>query len=422
MSVTSTDLQNLIIDTLSNADATVLAGLRSVVPQYWILWNRQGYLPELQYWYTRRDAIRYVQAFVKGQIDFLRRNMTASRDMTASSRQDTRMDAVSTENATSNADRSSSSVYSDASNSSGSGSSSSSRNASQTTTGSGAMLDDGSGSNLASQSSTYSSNSTINASSCDSSASTLIGRQTVSNGGLDNLGNPIADGPAFHNRNHSATKEGVGATGGIDIGIGVDLGGSSNRTITYELEDGSNVTTNSQDGQSKFVSRLSDARANTMSQSASQSSSSSFNAHRTTSDSLVSSGSSRMASSSTSTFSMTGSGSGSMTGSGLGGSTMTASSTRAAVSTGDAHRVSVAASNTTLTMEKLHQRFLHLQDLWEKATEMIQWYEKQRLAIPVYVFQSITLQYPDGLNADAANQMLVKTPYGTPRASNLLGQ
>ena len=110
---------------------------------------------------------------------------------------------------------------------------------------------------------------------------------------------------------------------------------------------------------------------------------------------------------------MTGSGSGLMAGTGIGGSTMTASSARAATGTGEAHRLSVAASNTTLTMEKLHQRFLHLQELWQKATEMINWFENQRLVLPAYVFEAMTMQYPDGLNAAAANQMLIKTPYGT---------
>ena len=66
-------------------------------------------------------------------------------------------------------------------------------------------------------------------------------------------------------------------------------------------------------------------------------------------------------------------------------------------------------------MERLHQRFLHLQDLWQKSNTMIQWFESQRLNLAPYVMQTITIQYPDGLNADAANLYLVKTPFGTPR-------
>jgi len=419
MGVTSTDLQNLIIDTLSNSDSSVLAGLRSVVPQFWILWNRQGYIPELQYWYCRRDAIRYVQAFVKGQIDFLRKNMTASRDMTASSRQDASMTASGTETASSNADRSSSSSYSDATDASGSSSSKSSRNASQSSSGSGAMRDTGSGSNSSSQSSSLSSSSSVNASSCDSSASSLYHRHEVTDTsspdtwGADGT-NWDHPGMAYHRRENRSAKL------GMDVNIGIGAGDTESETQEYER--GFTEETNARIGNSKYLARISDVRTNTLTQTANQSSSASFNANRTSSDALSSSGASHMTSSSSSSYSMTGSGSGSMTGTGLGGSTMTASSTRSASGTGEAHRVSVAASNTTLTMEKLHQRFLHLQDLWQKATDMIQWYEKQRLAIPAYVFQTIIIQYPDGLNADAANQMLVKTPYGTPRATQFLGQ
>lgn len=415
MGITTTDLQNLVITTLADADVTLLAELRAVVPQFWLLWNRQGYLPELQYWYVRRDAIRYAQAFVKGQIDFLRKNMTATRNLTASSRQDASMLATGTENATSNADRASASNYSDGTDASGSSTSTSNRNSSQSTTGSGAMSDTGAGTHAASQTSTLASSSTMNASSCDSSVSSLYQRHEITDTANPDWGddgwNPDHPGMAYHRRENRSAKL------GLDINIGIGAGDTESETQEYER--GFTEETNARIGNSKYLARVSDARVNTSSQTADQSSSSSFNAHRTTTDALTSSGLSYMTASATSSYTMLGSGSGTMAGTGTGGSSMTASSTRTATGTGEAHRLSVAASNTTLTMEKLHQRFLHLHELWTKATEMIQWYEKQRLAIPVYVFQALTTQYPEGLNAMAANQMLVKTPYGTPRVISL---
>jgi hypothetical protein len=411
MSVTALDLQALIITTLSDSDSTILTGLRSVVPSFWTLWNRQGYMPELQYWYTRRDAIRYVQAYVKGQIDFMTRNATANRNMTASSLQDSAMDAVSTESAASSADRSSSSSYSDVTNSSGSGKTKVTRDSKQDTLGGGtlgnnvSMRDTGSGANSSLITTYLESDSHVNSSSCNSGVERLYAIHEITSG--------VGGNSAFHYRENASAKQGYA--------FNVILNNSVTDSATSELEDGQSEETNFSSGDSSTLARLSDVRTNHLLQTSSQpigDNYSNFYADRKTGLNTTTTGESHLTAKpedNYSTYTMTGSGSGSMTGTGVGGSSMRASSTRTATGTGSAHRLSISASNMTTTMEKLHQRFLHLNDLWERANEMIDWYEKQRLALPVHVFKELTLQYPDGVNAEAANRFLIKTPLGMPR-------
>lgn len=414
MSVTATDFQNLIINTLSNADPTALAGLQLNVPRYWTLYTRQGVLPELQYWYCRREAISYLMACLNQQIDFMRRNTDATRAMTASMRQDNSMSASASEDAASNADRSSSSSYSALTTSTGSGSSASNRSSSQVMNASGSLSDTGSGANSASQNMTMTSSSSVNASSCDSTATSRTGANVV-------------EGYLVHN--NASEKAG----GGLFFGAGGNITFSSTYEKLPEVAssgddwatagDVVNTVTSTQftRSDSAYLARLNDVRANSMSQSSTQSSSSNFNANRVTSETMTASGASHATSSMTNTFSLSGSGSGSMTGTGVGGSSMTGTSARTASGSGEAHRLSVAQSVMTSTLEKLHQRFLHLQEMWKAANEMIAWFEKQRLSLPYYVLQAITIQYPEGVNANVANQMLVKTPYGTPRTTSVLG-
>ena len=387
MGVTALDLQNLIVTSLSDGDAGVVGLLSTNVPKFWVLWNRQGVLPELQFWYCRRDTIRYLMAYYKGQVDYLRKVQSATRDVTASSLQDASMDATASETASSNADRASSSTYSDATNASGSGSSAGNRSASQSMSGSGSMSDTGSGANAAYQNSTLSSSSTVNAASCDSSTTELQQKREV--GGQ-------------HRRENQAAK----------LSTGFDIGASKADTSTNaaETESGMVQDASRRRALSQYIAKHNEARANSSNQSATQASSSYFNANRTTSESMSSSGSSSASSSSSSSYSMAGSGTGSMTGSGLGGSSMTASSTRTAAGSGEAHRLSTAQSTMSSDMEKLHQRVLHLKEMWQRASDMIAWFEKQRLNLSPYVFQQMTMQYPDGLNAEAANAYIVKTP------------
>ena len=396
MSVTANDLQNLIITSLSNADPTALAGLQTNVPRYWLLWARQGVLPELRYWYTRRDAIRYLMACLNQQTDYARRAQNATRALNASSLNNDSMTATAAEYATSLANRSSASNYSDATNSSGSGSSISNRSSAQTMNASSVMSDTGSGANAAHNESTMASSSSVNAASCDS----MVSEQSSVN-----------DVTGFREHKAWSDKRAVGASA---FGAGATFNFSS----TYQqlpLDGNYNRSITTRTGESESTARQSDTRANAMTQAGAQTSSSSFNANRTNSNTMTATGSSVMTGSSTSTFSMSGSGAGSMTGTGAGGSTMTASSSRVATSRGEAHRLAVAASTSNSTMERLHQRFLHLQDLWQKSNAMIQWFESQRLNLAPYVMQTITIQYPAGLNADAANLYLVKTPFGVPQ-------
>jgi hypothetical protein len=409
MSVTASDLQNLIITTLSNADPTALAGLQANVGKYWTLFNRQGVLPELQYWYCRREAIRYLMACLTQQVDFMRRNTDSTRAMTASMRQDNTMTASASEDATSVANRSSSSSYSALTTSTGSGSSTSNRSASQTMRDNSSLSDVGAGSNSSKTTMAMASGSTINSSSCDSTATERTGVDAM-------------DGYRVHNNGSEK------AQGGGTIGIGGQVTFSS----TYEsmpesvtqpdtwaaIGEPVNVVTNIQytRGNSGYLAKLNDTRTNTFLQTTDTPIAfnySNFNANRTTSDVMRASGSSLSTSTSANNFSLSGSGSGSMTGTGAGGSSMTAASTRTATGSGEAHRLSVSQAVMTLTLEKLHQRFLHLQEMWKAANEMIEWFEKHRLSLPYYVLQAITIQYPNGCNADAANLFLVKTPFGT---------
>jgi hypothetical protein len=392
MGVTDADFQQLIITSLANADPTALAGLQHNVPLYWNLHARQGVLPELRFWYTKREAIRYLMACINQQTDYMRRTNTATRAMTASSRQDSQMDASATETATSLANRTSSSYYNSATNSSGSGSSVMNRSANQVMNANGSMSDTGQGANTGNQTSLMSSSSTVSAVSSDASA---MARNTV--------------------HEVCGTYEHVNQSVKVSAGVNPGIGGALTYTDTYEYIPPANDTITTSDlgnSVSQSVSKQNDLRNNTMTQSASQSSSSYFNANRVSSDVMTASGSSVMTSSASSTFSLVGSGAGAMTGAGAGSSTMIGSSTRVENGTGEAHRISNALSTMVSSLEKLHQRFLHLQEMWAKANEMIDWFEKQRLNIPVNVFQMITLQYPDGLNADAANAYVIKTPRG----------
>jgi hypothetical protein len=396
MSVTATDLQNLVITRLSNADPTALTGLQFNVPKYWQLWNRQGVLPELQYYYTYREAIRYLMACLNQQVDYARRTQSASRNMTASSLANDTMTATGIETATSLANRSSSSAYSDVSNSTGTGSGASNRSASQVMNANSSMSDTGSGANASSQASTLTSSSSVNASSCDSMASDQM---------------RVTDVAGEQKHLTRSDKRSVGAA---IVGAGV----TENFSATFEeMPIANNTTTNinTSGAQSQYIARQNSQQVNALLQTSTQSSSSHFNSNRVSSDTMTGSGSSVMTSSSSSSFSMAGSGSGSMTGTGAGGSSMTASSSRVSVARGEAHRLAVNASASNSTMERLHQRFLHLQELWKQANETIKWFEAQRLGLTPYVLQALVTQYPDGINAAAANQMLVKTPYGTPR-------
>jgi hypothetical protein len=393
VSVTALDLQNLIIDSLSNADPTARTGLQLNIPRYWTLFNRQGTMIELQYYYTRREGIRYLMACLNRQIDYQRSANSASRNSTDSSRQDMTSSGNSLTTSASVSNRSMASQSVDETNSSGSGSSSMNRHNSQTMDDNSGSSDTGSGSNLGHQESLMASSSTTNGSTSDSTSSEQRSAREVT---------------GFHRRMNESSKVSVGG----ELGFIVGLSGAITVMDTGELEDGEIMDSQTSQGTGVSDSKLSNNSSNLSDQSADQSSSSSFNANATSHGNMTASGISYMRASATSTSTMTGAGSGSMDSSGAGNSTMTSNSTRLANSTGEAHRLTVAASASNSTMEKLHQRFLHLQELWKKANEMIEWFEKQRLNLPAYTLQAIAIQFPDGLNADAANRYLVKTPFG----------
>lgn len=393
MTVTATDLQNLIINSLSDADPTARTGLQAYVPAYWALWARQGVLPELQYWYTRRDAVRYLMAGVTRQVDYFHRSQNATRAGASNTRHDSSMTASATETASSLADRSSSSQYDDATDSSGSGSSTSNRSSSQTADHTASMTDIGSGSNSSLQTSSLSATSSVSGAANDATSTTAnlyrhLGGAHTTTSGFDKVGGQIF----------------LGAGGGSTDTTNT---GSTSGTITDDTSGTRSST---------YTAYHSEHRANNSSETTARplaSNFSNFTANMHSSDSAVADGSGSASSHSVSSFTMSGSGTGSMTATGTGGSTMTGDISRTSHADGEAHHTRDARSQMTSTLEKLHQRFVHLQEMWARANDMIEWFEKQRLSLSPYLFQAMTLQYPEGLNADAANLYIARTPLGT---------
>lgn len=389
MSLNETDFKNLVITSLSQADPSVQASLEVQVPRYWTLWARQGVLPELRYWYVRREAIRYLMGGVNRQIDYLRREENATRASNQNSRQDSSMTAGSHEDASSLSNRDSSSTYADETNSIGSSSASSNRSSSQSSSGLSNMTDTGSGANSSSQNSSLASTSTVNASASDSNSMN------------SNSSRHLGGGHYFTNGSNK-----VG--GQITLGAG----GGSTDLATNQSENGTIVDDSTSSRTITYQATQTDQRANTLALSSNQSSNSHFTANMHSVSSVVADSSSHAASDSSSTRSLEGSGSGSMTGTGAGSSVMAADGTRAAVGTGESHQRTSAQATTNSQMEKLSQRFTHLREMWKRANDMIEWFEKERLRLAPYVLKAITLQYPEGANADVANQFLVQTPYG----------
>jgi hypothetical protein len=147
-----------------------------------------------------------------------------------------------------------------------------------------------------------------------------------------------------------------------------------------------------------------------------QTSQSAFQANVSQGESASASSSMTAASSSASHDEMAGSGLGTSSSTGSSASSATGIATRTSHADGEAHRSSTGTSGMDSLMERLHQRFLHLQELWQMANEMIKWLESQRLSLSPYRITQITAEFPEGVAGatvgQLSNRYLVKQPSG----------
>lgn len=448
MPIQTNDLQGLIIASLSNADPDARPELVRVVPLYWPLFNRFGYLPELQYWYVRREAIKALIGFLAREVEYLRRSQTGDRSEAASARQDGKSSALGTEDSSSTADRKSASKFDDENDSNGAGSSAANRQSNQ--------------SSSAHQLANSSANATSNSSSTMHTQSTTQerGQTTETNQQAWSLSH-ARTGSGYRKLN--MTQQFNEIIGNFDIGIhpqlqlyfpgftihvpgfnvgpwrigGIDFGvpaigpfnwdltalfefGTKAETVTASVSDSANQsedhvhgtggpyrTTSYQLTIGVLPTRAADGATNEAAQSNSQS-----NSQMTSSETMDAQSAQAANSNAQSTMEANGHGEGITGAEGKSSSALNAVSQRNLHADGEEHRAVTATMDMTMVMERLHQRVLHLQDLWKSANAMIEWLESQRLSLPATVLQAMTLQYPAGLDADSANALLVQTPFG----------
>lgn len=427
MSVTAVDFQNLIVATLSDADATLQEELQGKMSFYWRLHARAPYL-ELRYWYVRRDLIRVAMACVTRQVDYIRRNQNSARTSVESSRQDSTMSASSEENGSGEANRSSESQFDDETNSTGSASSNASRNSSQSANGEMHYTDTGTGLSYASRH-LHSETETTERGEVETVQDddyALIHDRTGS-GYRSGLTSQATDPDAFGINvgvfTQSVTIE-IGTPWGtisFDLPIPFDIEKSTYTAGTLATHDEATDDMTGSLGGDKIREQITDINVLTQPKrelhmtltdapARAHSSHSEFTANVVQTETATADSSMTANAASASNFEMTGSGSGTSSSEGTSGSSMLATSTRTSHSDGEASRSSQATMQMNALMERLNQRFLHLQELWENANAMIQWLESQRLALPAYVIQQITIQYPEGMSANIsqiANQYLV---------------
>lgn len=387
----ATDLQNLIITSLAEADPSALGVLQSNVPLYWQV-HARAFPVELQYWYARRDGIQLLQASLNRQIDYLRRTMNSSRAGFSNSRQDSSLSASSSDDSSAYSNRQSNAQYDDATDSSGSGSSLAQRNGAQAAQDDYNYTDAGQGSSSSSRTSTLTASTTIDDLQTDQNNWSQSSSRGVSSNKSDNS-------------MQAQIGEAIGASLlGFSVAEAV-TGTATQRNNAYSMLDQATNQRNT-----TYTMSLSQSHQAQSSQPSSQSAQSSFTADIAYTDVATSSSSMNGSSSSSYQFALSGEGAGTMTASSNGASQLSASATRTAHADGEAHSGLSAAMQNNSTMERLHQRFLHLQTLWEKCTAMIEWWEKQRLGVAPYILQEMTLQYPEGCGADIANAFLVEKP------------
>lgn len=420
----ATDFQNLIISSLSQLDPSALPELQENVPLFWLLHARQGRLPELRYYYTRRDAIRLLMGCTRKQIDYIRRNSDSTRTSQDTERQDSTMDASSQDDSSSLSDRTSQSESDDSMTSSGSGSGGGSQVSSQHSSQSMDFRDTGFGSNYVSS---RSESNTI--------ASERGEIQTTEDTDMARRHERHGDGYRAGSSTQTTTRSAAVFTDYIPVHIDTPFGPIDfNFAPPFEViqQTGTHGSFNSHEEQhddmwgtlgsdrtavitsditiltqpkreSHTTSSLTHPRAH--------SSHSEFHANAVMTQSGSSASESDGSNSSSSTHSMTGSGTSSSSSNGSSHSEMAATSTRVGHSDGETHRSNQALTRTDSMTERLHQRFTHLKELWDAATQMIKWIEAQHLGTPAYVFQRIAAEYPEGVDAATANQLLVSAPY-----------
>ncbi len=444
MAVNAVDYQNLIVASLSDADVSLQTELEAKISFYWRLHARAPYL-ELRYWLTRRDMIRVAMACVTRQVDYLRRNLNSSRQSIESSNQVSTMTAQSEENGSSVSDRSAESQYDDETNSTGIGSSSMSRNSTQSANGEMHFTDTGQGLNYVSR---HLHNET----------------ETTERGQVETVQDD--DYAVLSDRTGGGYREGQTDIETNPGGYGLDIGVFS-AAITIEINfpsintpfgtftfdpwilsipiplsiTKSTTTNGSVSTHDEVVHDITGALGGDMvreqisdinvlvqpkrelhmtmtdAPARAHSSHSEFTANviqtevATTNSNMTASGLS------SSSNEMTGAGSGTASSTGTSESSLIGSSSRSAHGEGTAQRSTQSVSQMDSLMERLHQRFLHLQSLWKQADEMIRWLESQRLGVPAYVVQQITIQYPEGVQTQniasltaVANQYLVRQP------------
>lgn len=462
MSILAADFQNLIISSLAQADPSALDGLRHNVPSYWTLHNRQSYLPELQYFYTLRDGIRYLQACLNQEVDYQRRTGQLNRTSLDSSRQDATSTANSLETSKSVGSRNANSQFDDVIDSTGSAESNSYRTSNQSRAADSTMDDAGTGASLAQRymSSTSKMRSTSHVKEVTKddhdlttdrkgtgSRDMAILQKTYYNTALSFLGFGGFDNEFPGVQQITQTLGGLGATGSPPDAIS-SITTNSVTDDTYSTLDTSRGPQSEIDPYRKTSYALTlvkvtttypdmstvddlvptqhsetaiydhptnhgvDYLGNTVVDANTPSSSTTFTANTTQVSSSVTSASTSANANATSSATTTGTGTGANDSYSSGEATLNATTTRIAHSDGESHRSAQALGGNSAIMERLHQRFLHLQDLYAACDAMIKWIEAQRLSLSPYTIRQMVRQYPLGFDANVANSILVQQPYG----------
>lgn len=420
---TATDYQALIIASLSSAEPDALEKLTASVPKYWRLHARVPY-PELRYWYVRRDAIRVCMACNTQQIDYARRAQNSRRTSVDSARQDSLAAGAGLDDSAALSDRTASSVYDSAGDSAGSGSSAASRTSSQTSASASAYDDTGAGTssqNRVMHQDTYTSDEgdvkretagqydLRHRRGKDAGDGTTRGLNVYQYPGWEVDINPF-DGTVLPSNTATTTTQ-MDSFTRSQVSEHVYSGYGSQGSIAEPFRESDTIVTITRTPRRTADTEMYD-RPVADAGSPTPSMSSTFTAHVVSSDSASASASSSGSNQSASQLDSSAAGAGASTSSGTSSSSLTASSERTAHGEGETARSMQGASQADSLMEKLHQRFLHLQSLWEQANETIQWLEAQRLALPAYVVRALTIQYPDGLSAQVANAYLITPPGG----------
>lgn len=387
------DYQNLIITSLSEADPTAREELQHNVPLYWQLFARTA-LPELRYWYCRREAIRMLMGCLRSEVDYIRRHQDDQRTSFNTARQDSNMLARSVDDGSGRSDRAMSSHYDDETNASGSASSSRARNSAESASDVMNYNDSGSGSSSSIQTGTIDGTSTDDGTTHDKNRVDGLTERELND---------------VHNFNSHVDQ--------VENSFSIGSGGAQStmttsrpQALNYTNLDTTQYSHDKRDTQHEMTRH--DERNNHNTVDNETNAHASFQANAIGNDNGVSTMNMTGSGSSQSEDHMTGAGSGAMASSGSGATTSLATGSRAAHADGETHMGMQSTTQMNSLMERLHQRFEHLQLLWKNADEMVAWYEKQRLLIAPYVLRAITIQFPEGGDQAIANAYLIKTPMG----------